>query len=351
MAEPDRTAAELVALLNEIELAPHEFDFYQALRRLECAAADAPRLGESARAKDDPIRLGQDPSMAFAPRTLNGLERDDAHHPPRMDVLFFGLFGPNGPMPIHLTEYCRNRLHQHNDPTLARFADIFHHRLLSLFYRAWANAQPAVHLDRPDSDRFAAYVGSLAGLGVPTMRNRDEVPDHAKFYFAGRLSSGGRHPEGLQAMLADYFGVPVRIDEFVGRWTEIPASSRCVLGVHSDTALLGMSSTIGDCVWDCQQTFRIVLGPLSFAQFRRFLPGGRSLPHVVDLVRNYLGEELLWDLQLILRKEQAPSACLGESGLLGMAAWLEPESLTADADDFDWNSQYDVDLMETVNHV
>ena len=49
MADPDRSAAELVALLREIEAAPHTFDFFQALRRLECAAAAQPRLGESAR--------------------------------------------------------------------------------------------------------------------------------------------------------------------------------------------------------------------------------------------------------------------------------------------------------------
>jgi type VI secretion system protein ImpH len=351
MAEPDRAASELVALLDEIARAPQGFDFYQALRRVECATADAPRLGESARAKDDPVRLGEEPSMAFAPRTLAALVRGDERHPPRLEVLFFGLFGPNAPLPLHLTEYCRNRLRQHNDPTLARFADIFHHRLLSLFYRAWANAQPTVHLDRPATDRFAAYVGSLIGLGTPAMRDRDHVPDHAKFYFSGRLSSAARHPEGLRAILEDYFGVPARIDEFVGRWMEIPESSRCVLGVRSDAALLGVSSTIGDFVWDCQQTFRIVLGPLDLAQFCRFLPGGEALPHSIDLVLNYLGEELTWELQLILRKEHAPAVSLGESGRLGMAGWLEPESLSFDADDFTWNSQYDADLMETVEHV
>jgi type VI secretion system protein ImpH len=351
MAESDRTPPELLALLEEIGCAPEKFDFYQALRRVECAAPDAPRLGASARAKEDPVRLGQEPSMAFAPRTLASLAAGDERHPARLEVFFFGLFGANGPMPVHLTEYCRNRLRQNNDPTLARFADIFHHRLLSLFYRAWANAQPTVHLDRPKTDRFAEYVGSLIGLGTPAMRDRDRVPDHAKFYFAGRLSSCAKHPEGLQAMVAEFFGVPSKIEEFVGCWTEIPESSRCVLGHDSAASRLGVSSTIGDYVWDVQQTFRIVLGPLSLAQYRRFLPGGDGLPKLVDLVRNYLGDELIWDLNLILRKEEAPATCLDESGQLGMTAWMEPESLQADAHDFHWNSHYDSDLMETAINV
>jgi len=345
MADQNRTAAELVELLAEIEHAPHHFDFFQALRRLECAAADHPRLGESARAKDDPVRLGQEPSQAFAPRTLSCLSRDRAGVPPRLEVLFFGLFGANGPLPLHLTEYARDRLRHNNDPTFARFADVFHHRLISLFYRAWANSQPTVNLDRPESDRFATYVGSLLGLATPAMRQRDNVPDHAKLYYSGRLSSGARNPEGLRAMLEDIFGLPISIEEFVGRWTEIPSGSRCMLDGAADSAVLGVASTIGSQVWDCQQTFRIVVGPVSLDDYHRLLPGGESLPKLIDLVRNYIGEELMWELQVILHKVQAPPVGLGESGHLGLTAWLEPEYLPHDADDFHLNPQIDSDLL------
>ena len=340
MADSDRSAAELVALFRELEAAPQQFDFFQALRRLECAATEFPRLGESARAKDDPIRLGQEPTMAFPPRTIAALVPSKDNVPPRMDVFFFGLFGPNGPMPLHLTEYARDRLLQANDPTFARYADIFHHRLLSLFYRAWANAQPTVNLDRPESDRFADYVGSLIGLSMPAMRDRDSLPDHFKFYFSGRLASGAKHPEGLQAMIAEFFGLTVTIEEYVGDWIEIPENARCELGALGGAAL-GVSTTIGDFVWDCQQTFRIVIGPVSLADYERLLPGGHCLQQLIDLVKNYLNDELIWELRLILRKEEAPAVRLGESGQLGLTAWLEPESLVQDADDLCWNPQGD----------
>lgn len=346
MADTDRSEAELVALFREIELAPHQFDFFQALRRVECAARGMPRLGESARAKDDPIRLGQEPTMAFAPRTVSALVPNEDGKPPRMEVFFFGLFGPNGPLPLHLTEYARNRLRQNGDPTLARFADIFHHRLLSMFYRAWANAQPTVNLDRPESDRFADYVGSLVGLATPAMRRRDSLPDHLKLYFSGRLSSAARHPEGLQAMIAEFFGLPVKIEEFVGRWTEIPESYRCELGSLDGAAVLGVSSTIGHYVWDCQQTFRIAIGPVSLSDYNRLLPGGKSLRQLFDLVRNYTGDELMWELLLILRKDEVPPVRLGQSGHLGLAAWLEPESLAHAAADFHWNPQLDGNFFD-----
>jgi type VI secretion system protein ImpH len=347
MAVAHRTAAELVDLLAQLEHAPHQFDFYQAIRCLECAAADRPRLGESAQAKEDPIRLGQAPSLEFAPRTIHGVAASAGGAPPRLEVLFFGLFGPNGPLPLHLTEYARDRLRHAEDPSLARFADMFHHRLLSLFYRAWANAQPTVSLDRPGADRFATVVGALSGLGTPAMRRRDAVPDPAKLYFTGLMSAGPRHPDGLRAMLEEFFGLPIHIDEFVGRWTEIPDACRCLLVAGAPSAVLGVASTIGSHVWDCQQTFRVVLGPVGLDDYRRLLPGGDSLPKLIDLVRNYLGDELIWELKLILRRDEAPPLQLGTSGHLGLNAWLEPDSLPRDADDFCWNPQLEQDQLQT----
>ena len=125
--------------------------------------------------------------------------------PPRLAVNFFGLFGPNGPLPLHLTEYARNRLRAESDPTLVRFIDLFHHRMLTLFYRVWAAAQPTVSFDRPETDRFALYVGSLFGLGMPSLRNRDAFPDLARLHYAGQLACQTRHPDGLNAMISDYF--------------------------------------------------------------------------------------------------------------------------------------------------
>ena len=284
--------------------------------------------------------------MAFAPRTIHALIRGPEDAPPRLEVLFLGLFGPNGPLPFHLTEYARDRIRQHGDATFARFADIFHHRLLSLFYRAWANAQPTVNLDRPDADRFANSVGALFGLASPSVQDRDTVDDHAKLHYSGLLSAGPRHPGGLQAILEDFFGLPVRLDEFVGRWTEIPSECRCLLGSEASRPLLGRNSTLGSHVWDCQQTFRIVIGPVAWPDYRRLLPGGESLIKLVDLVRNYLNDELIWELQLILRREQTPPVRLGMEGHLGLNTWIEPDGLVRDADDFCYHPQLEQDMQQ-----
>jgi type VI secretion system protein ImpH len=341
MASPDRAEADRVALLRDLADHPYQFDFYQALRRLEAAFRDAPRIGRSLRPVDDPVRLGQEPSLAFAPATLSALKTDSPGAKPRLEVAFGGLFGPHGPLPLHLTEYARDRIINSHDPTFARFLDIFHHRMLSLVYRVWADAQPTVQSDRPETDRFAAYVASLVGINAPGFQNRDAMPDSAKLYFAGRLICGSRHAEGLEAMLGEFFHLPMQVVEFVGRWLPVPDDSRCELGSASRDAVagqagmgqLGISATIGDRVWDCQTKFRIVAGPMSLADYQRLLPGGPSLERLQAVVKNYIGEELDWELHLILEQQEVPRTELNSLGSLGWTSWLLSEQPTSDADD------------------
>ncbi len=334
MAGTDRTAADRVAFFAALAERPYEFDFYQALRRLETLFPQQPRLGQSLRPADDAVRLVQEPSLAFSPATLAGFKQATGGTAPRMSVAFGGLFGPQGPLPLHLTEYARDRIINSGDPTLCRFLDVFHHRMLSLVYRAWANAQPTVQFDRPESDRFGAYIGSLVGIGHGGLADRDAMPDLAKRHFAGRLVSQARNAEGLQAILSEFFRLPMRLMEFVGRWLALPDDCRCVLGVGDlGMAQLGMSATIGDRVWDCQTKFRIVAGPMSLAEYERLLPGGASLARLKAIVKNYVGLELDWDIHMLLKRAQVPQTQLGSMGQLGWTTWLVSKQPGSDASD------------------
>ncbi len=333
MASPDRTQDDVVALFEALRRAPYAFHFFQALRRLECLYRDRPRLGKATQLADDPVRLAQEPSLAFAPATLAAFDPGSDGRPPRLSEYFLGLFGPQGPLPLHLTEYARDRLRNHGDYTFARFADVFHHRMLSLFYRSWADAQPTVSFDRPETDRFHVYVGAPFGLGMPSLWNRDAVPDLAKLHYAGRLVGQTRNSEGLQAILADFFKLPVTLETFVGHWLRLADTSRCRLGETPATGQLGMTAVIGARVWDCQYKFRIVMGPMGWAEFQRFLPGSDSLRRLVAWVRNYIGDELLWDFNPILKKEEVPPLQLGAGTRLGWTTWLTSRPLTRDADD------------------
>ena len=333
MASPDRTSAYAVALVEALRREPHAFHFFQALRRLECLYRESPRLGKALRVSDDPVRLAQEPSLAFAPATLAAFAPGGDDRLPRLSVYFLGLFGPQGPLPIHLTEYARDRSRNHADATFGRFADVFHHRILGLFYRAWADAEPTVSFDRPETDRFNVYVGAQFGLAMPSLWRRDAVPDLAKYHYAGRLASQTRNTEGLEAILGDFFKLPVAVETFVGHWLPLDEVSRCRLGETAATGLLGLTAVIGERVWDCQHKFRIVMGPMSLREFQRFLPGGASLRRLVAWVRNYVGDELLWDVNLVLKKDEVPPLVLGQQSQLGWTTWLTSQPPPRDADD------------------
>ena len=333
MASENRNKAHAVELMRMLEEEPYKFGFFQAIRLLECLHSDKPPVGRASRPVDEPVRLGQEPSLQFAPATLGSFRAGAEGRAWRLGVRFLGLLGPNGPLPLHLTEYARDRIRNHGDHTFARFLDVFHHRMLCLFYRAWADSQPTVSHDRPETDRFTVHTGSLFGLGMKSLQRRDEMPDEAKLHFAGRLACQTKNAGGLRSMLADFFKTPVQVEDFVGRWINLPESSLCRLGASPDTGTLGMTAIIGDRVWDCAQTFRIVIGPLDFEQYQRLLPAAASQKCLDAFVRNYVNDEFGWEVQLILKREEVPSMELGELGQLGWTSWTTTTSRTCDADD------------------
>lgn len=321
------------SVLKNVGDAPCNFDLFAALRLVECAFHDMPRIGEAKRPCDEPIRIGQEISMAFAPADIAAIEPASEFHPPRLVQRVLGLFGPNGALPLHLTDFAHERGMNEGDETFARFADIFHHRMLSLFYRAWANSQPMVSLDRPEQDRFGSYVAALCGLGMPTLRNRDTVGDFFKLAHAGIIGRHVKCAEGLHILLSEYFGVPVGIVQWVGRWLNIPESERTRLGSRQGFAILGENAVAGERIWDCQTKFRIVLGPLFLEDYQRFLPNGKSHSRLVDMVRLYIGAELDWEVQLILQQKQMPPLRLGSHIYLGWTTWLGEHIEMRDADE------------------
>ncbi|MDD2739487.1 MAG: type VI secretion system baseplate subunit TssG [Methylomonas lenta] len=346
MASENRPTSHV--LIEELEKAAYRFDFFETLRLIEALHADKPRLGTSVKISDDAVRLSQEPELQFPASALAayGVGRSGV---PRLSVNFFGLFGPNGPLPLHLTEFARDRMRNHHDPTIARFADVFHHRMISLFYRAWANARPTVSYDRPQEDRFAFYVGALMGNAGESFRHRDALNDRAKLFYAGHFSAQNKCPDGLQAIIADLLSIKVKIREFVGEWMEIQPQDHSRLGYSPELATLGQSAMLGAFVWGCQHKFRIILGPLNLSSYLSLLPGAEALAQLKAIVRNYIGDELVWDVQLVLKQQQVPveltlgvpkpanSLSMNGEAKLGWTTWLGPRHSSIDADNLTLN--------------
>jgi type VI secretion system protein ImpH len=319
MEAGERARPDDLTLLARLARSPHTHHIFHALRIIEAAHPESPRLGTSRRPSQDPVRLGQEAELAFPPSTIAKFTPSKGGKPAKLVNRAFGLFGSNGPLPLHLTEYARDRVRNHRDTTFIAFADMLTHRLMTLFYRAWRSGQPAPSFDRPDTDQFERKVAAISGHDGEALRRRDAMPDLAKRYFAGHLAAGNKTAEGLNAMLAAFFEVPVRMVEFVGSWLDLEPDDRWQLGAP---ARLGMTTSIGTRVWTRAAKFRIVVGPVGLKDYKRFLPGQGRIEQLEAIVRNHVGDRLDWDVNVVLKGNEVPRSALGSGAALGHTTWL-----------------------------
>lgn len=297
-------------------------DFFDACRRLEYSMPDLPRLGDSATRREDHARFGQDPHFAFAGANLNrAVQLTDGAI--AVYVRFLGLTGPQGAMPLGLTEEAYH-FAMDGDDSLARFLDLFNHRFIQLFYRAWADSRPITYRDRPQTeDRFSDFVGSGIGLASPVCRDLDAVDDMAKISFAGLLGAKVRSASRLSQALSALFQVRVEVQEFVGMRLVFDPDQRSRIG--RQFARLGQDAMLGSAVYSVQDKIRLRVFAESLAEFEALLPCGRRAMAFADMVHFYVGLELQWDVELCLPAKEAKGITLGAAGRLGWTSWLAPD--------------------------
>ncbi len=300
---------------------PWRYDLFALLRALERERPDAPRIGAAAHRADDLAHIGQNPFLAFPASNVVGIApREDG----RLDlaVQFLGLMGPQGALPLALTEEA-HFWHLADDDAFARFLDIFNNRFIQLFFRAWADARPISHHDRPGEDRFMGYVGALVGLGAGAPDDSATVPAIAKTGFAGLLSARVKSASRLRSFLAGLFAVEVDVEEFVPTALALPREDQSQIGLANSR--LGIDTVVGSAVLTFDEKVRIRVTVASFADYESFLPSGPNAARLGDAIAFYLGEELDWDVELALPTPLAPAATLGRAGRLGWTAWMTPQ--------------------------
>lgn len=337
MAGTDGTPTDRVAALAPLLEDPLRFEVFEAMRRIEAAHPHLPRLGKASRASDDPVRLRQEASLSFAPTSITECTREEGE-PIILTQLFFGLWGPQGAMPTHLTDYARGRVRNAKDPALVRFADLFTHRMLELLYRTWADARPVCHLDRPDDDRYSAWMGALVGFGTSAAQGRSALPDAIPLFFANRFAIATRNAEGLRACIEKYFGLRCSVEQWVPAWMSLTPDSYSRLGHRGQGSRLGEGAVLGENVWSVQHRFRVVLGPTTLKRLKRFLPGEGTLRRLTALVDAYAGPEFDWELQILLVPSEVPPLQLGKEALLGWTTWLPQQGRTHNVGDYTINA-------------
>lgn len=314
---------ELDRLANDIL----QHSFISAVRKVNCLYPEKSEPGRAAKVSDEALRLSQNISTGFSGTALHSLQGTSGKHDHRLYVNFLGLLGSNGPLPYHYTEYADKRARHFQDPTFREFLDLFNHRMLGLFYRADADFDPSINLDRPESNNFDLFIGALAGLSQTGSKDRDRISYYTKLHYSNWMGCKSKSPDGIKSIVGGYFGLDVEVDEFVGAWLLLPLDARCRLGVETGNMELGKNIYLGKRVWSSRHKFRIKLGPLSLQDYCSFKPGGERAKDLYDLVRNYVGDEWDWELELKLAKHMVQPMRLDRSTVLGFTSWLSGEAV------------------------
>lgn len=308
-----------MTLIDDMQAEPWRFDYFSVLRKLERVNHDKPRIGDSATRREDYVTLGQDPFMEFPASNLSRVTNDNQKL--RIFTKFLGLLGPQGALPLSTTEESLGWFLRRDD-AFPRFLDLFNHRFLQLFFRAWADARPIAQHDRPKDDRFIAYLGSMIGVGTPLHRDLDTVPEAARLAFAGLIGPQAKSASRLRRFLAGLFDVQVEIYEFVGTWLDFDPSDRSRLGQANSG--LGTSLAIGASIFSVQDKIRIRIHTKNMAQYQRFLPTGDLCEPLADAVFFYIGDQLEWEVELAIPAGEVTPTRLGSFGQIGWTTWMAP---------------------------
>ena len=343
---------------------PYRFDFFQAVRLLERLAREAgadesavPRLpvGQDGPPEAEAVRFRAQPALGFPaspvariePPPANGRLPGQPALPAEMTVTFLGLAGPMGVLPQHYTALLLRRLRD-KDFALRDWLDLFNHRAVSLFYRAWEKYRLPASYERSrlggppgQADPVTQCLYSLAGLGTAGLRGRLDVEDEAVLFYAGHFAHYPRSACALEGLLEEHFELPVRVLQAQGQWLTLEEGDRSLLpgpalppGRHNR---LGEDLVVGERVWDVQGKFRLRVGPLTLGQFQELLPGGPRLRALCQMTRLYVGPELEFDVQLVLLRAEVPACRVGaetpDRPFLGWNTWVSSNGFARDADD------------------
>lgn len=315
---------------------PTAFQFFQAVRLLSRLRPDKRTVGDFVDPAEENIRFSVPASISFPASEIQAVESPpDA--PLRVVVNFIGLTGPLGVLPYHYTLTVADRLRE-RDRTLRDFLDLFHHRIVSLFYRAWEKVRFTVVYERGEEDPVTRHVADLVGIGLRAPSERPGLRRDTLLFYAGLLLPQQRSALALEQLLGDFFGVPVEIEQFVGGWYVPARENQCVVTDDERAAgRLGLGALVGDAVWDRQVKVRVRIGPLAREAYQEFLPGGGAYHELRELTRFFGGEAFDFELQLVLAREQVPPCVLGtddgEALPLGWNTWIRTAPFGRDPDD------------------
>jgi len=325
----------------------YEFSFFRAVYLLERFPGQHKTLNEALVPYEEPVRFQASRGFAFPPSDISGLKEAEEDRRPSMEVAFLGLTGPSGVLPHWYTQLILER-EREKDLTLADFLDMFHHRLITLFYLAWKKHRFPENYQPGASDRLSRYLLSLAGLGTPGLTTMIGLPEEALTFYSGLLSRPIASAVSIESAVAYFADARVRVEQFIERIVDLEPDDQTQLGAANAT--LGDDAICGSQVWESQTKFRVHLGPVDKEKFARLMPTGDLLVPIFSLVRYMVGIEYEFDIRIYLRKKDVPLCQLGAEGpdapMLGWTTWVSSPGYAYEEDIFFTFQEFDLKLVK-----
>lgn len=315
---------------------PTPFEFFQAVRLIEKIHPHLKTVGREALPAEEAVRFRTHVSLTFPASEINRIVQAEVPDSDRtvteMHVAFMGMAGISGVLPMHYTETIVDRV-RHRDTAMWAFLDIFTHRAVSMFYRAWAKYRFPIGYERGE-DNFTSYLFDFAGIGTDGMRGRMGIEDESLLPYTGLIAQKPHSADAIQNILSDYFGVNAKVHQFYGQWLDLTEEDHTKIGRRNNR--LGVNAIAGTRIWEQQSKFRVTLGPLTFKQFQDFLPIGSASKAVNSIIKFMVGTEFDFDIKLSLLAKQVPSLVLTTRAIrkprLGWTTWLKTQPFKADDD-------------------
>lgn len=298
-------------------------DIFGLLRDLERAAPGKPRIGKALRAPDDIVRFAHAPHLVFAPATAE--QGDGALDIPLLRVFFMGLIGPMGPLPQQWSELAIYERRYAKERPFGAFLDILANRMIQLFYRAWADAEPAANLGRPGGDFFQHYAGVLGGLVDASPHEEPDRVRLALLGFAGQTAAR-RSPAAIADTVSSILGIPASVVEFVGAWRPMDRRDATRIGRSGAHAALGRGAMLGTSVYTVQDACLVRLAFPDLAAYEAHLPGRPGFRLALAVVGALVPAHLDWKVEFELPREEAVGSRLGRGARLGWTSWIGGQS-------------------------
>jgi type VI secretion system protein ImpH len=317
---------------------PCSFEFVQAVTLLQRLQDTMRPVGGFSNPAEEAVRFAANPRLGFPASEIQKLEID-GKQPPKMTVNFMGLTGPSGVLPHPYSEEILKRI-RNKDYTLAAFFDVFNHRAISLFYRAWQKFHFPVTYASQNGGFFSQYLLDLVGLGTKGLRNRQtpDLDDEVLLHYVSLVAMQSGSAVALEQILSDYFEVPIEIQEFTGSWYPLDLPTQCEMTEDETVSReLGRGAVVGDAIWDRQGRVRIRIGPMNMESYKEFLPEGSAYSGLRAITRFFSNQCIDFEAQLVLERSQVSPIKLdfdsSQPARLGWLSWATTGSMTADPDD------------------